>query len=294
MTRAMLLVNTLRARAERGTASRTLGCGQALLAGRPGGNLRCSDVASQRVAGGRRPSSWRGQASPATAPPLPARPLPASPSAGGGGAGPCRYAAARMDLRRLRAGEWWRRRRAWRCSCRCPALVRRQPTAHRRWESLAVIDVLLALVAASGVLLADRDGLAARARRADRARRRWSARRASSALVLVLLRVLDLPDGARDASGASGSALAGAARLVVGGAAGDARRAPVAAGPRRPTRPGARCRSRRDRDAPAPPPGTVSARARRRAHRRVRGRGRGCSPTWAARSAGARCSRPPG
>ena len=107
-------------RAREGTGSRTPGRRQAPLCGRPaGGNLhRCSGVASRRDAGKHRSKARRAVGHPPRQrPPTPVRPPPA-PSLAPGTAAPeaaraerrCsrprRYAARRMDLRRLRAGEW--------------------------------------------------------------------------------------------------------------------------------------------------------------------------------------------
>jgi hypothetical protein len=119
-----------------------------------------------------------------------------------------------MDLRRLRAGEWV-------AAASGVALLVSLflpwygPESRTAWESLAAIDVLLALVAATGVLLA-----IATATQAVPA-----VPIALSALVtfagifgvlLVLFRVLDLPDGASGREWALWLGLAGAVGIVAG------------------------------------------------------------------------------
>ena len=113
-----------------------------------------SDVASQRVAGKHRPSPRRAKASPAAARPSGPRSR-RLPQAGGGGAGTegRRYAArahGSAKAARRRMGGGGVRRGAARVAV--PAVVRADGVS--AWESLAAIDVLLAFVAASGVLLA--------------------------------------------------------------------------------------------------------------------------------------------
>ena len=109
-----------------------------------------SDVASQRVAGKHRPSLQAGQGFPRGGPPF-RPPLPATPAAGGGGAGtePGVTLPARWICEGSASANGWRRRPAWRCSCRCSAPSWYEPSASG-WESLAAIDVLLAFVAATG------------------------------------------------------------------------------------------------------------------------------------------------
>jgi multisubunit Na+/H+ antiporter MnhB subunit len=119
-----------------------------------------------------------------------------------------------MDLRRLRAGEWV-------AAASGVALLVSLflpwygPESRTAWESLTAIDVLLAFVAASGVLLA-----IATATHAVPA-----VPIALSALVtfagifgvlLVLFRVLDLPDGATGREWALWLGLAGAVGIVAG------------------------------------------------------------------------------
>jgi multisubunit Na+/H+ antiporter MnhB subunit len=119
-----------------------------------------------------------------------------------------------MDLRRLRAGEWV-------AAASGVALLVSLflpwygPESRTAWESLAAIDVLRAFVAASGVLLA-----IATATHAVPA-----VPIALSALVtfagifgvlLVLFRVLDLPDGTTGREWALWLGLAGAVGIVAG------------------------------------------------------------------------------
>jgi O-antigen/teichoic acid export membrane protein len=118
-----------------------------------------------------------------------------------------------MDLRRLRAGEWVA------AASGVALLVSLflpwyEPDASG-WESLAAIDVLLAFVAASGVLLAIVTAV----------QRVPAVPIATSALVsiagtfgvlLVLFRVIDLPDGAAGREWALWLGLAGAAGIAAG------------------------------------------------------------------------------
>jgi O-antigen/teichoic acid export membrane protein len=118
-----------------------------------------------------------------------------------------------MDLRRLRAGEWVA------AASGVALLVSLflpwyEPDASG-WESLAAIDVLLAFVAASGVLLAIVTAV----------QRVPAVPIATSALVsiagtfgvlLVLFRFADLPDGAAGREWALWLGLAGAAGIVAG------------------------------------------------------------------------------
>ena len=118
-----------------------------------------------------------------------------------------------MDLRRLGAGEWL-------AAASGVALLVSLflpwygPSANA-WESLAAIDILLAFVAASGVLLAIVTAV----------QRVPAVPIALSALVtlvgvfgvvLVLLRVLDLPDGVAGREWAIWLGLAGAIGVVAG------------------------------------------------------------------------------
>jgi hypothetical protein len=118
-----------------------------------------------------------------------------------------------MDLRRLRAGEWVA------AASGVTLLVSLflpwyEPSASG-WESLAAIDVLLAFVAASGVLLAIVTAV----------QRVPAVPIATSALVfisgtfgvlLVLFRLIDIPDGAAGREWALWLGLAGALGIVAG------------------------------------------------------------------------------
>ena len=119
-----------------------------------------------------------------------------------------------MDLRRLRAGEWVAAASgvALLVSLFLPWYGPESATA---WESLSAIDVLLAFVAATGVLLAI----------VTAAQRVAAIPIALSALVglasifgvlLVLFRMLDVPDGASGREWALWLGLAGAAGIGVG------------------------------------------------------------------------------
>ena len=175
-------------------------------------SVTCSDVASLRVAGKHRPS-LHGEA---TAPPR--RPRPSGPrprhslNAGGGGAG-TEVASRPMDLRRLGAGEWLA------AAAGVALLVSLflpwyGPSASG-WESLAAIDVLLAFVAASGVLLA----IVTAVQRVPAVPVALSALVALAGglgVLLVLWRVLDLPDGVAGREWAIWLGLAGALGIVAG------------------------------------------------------------------------------
>jgi hypothetical protein len=121
-----------------------------------------------------------------------------------------------MDLRRLRVGEWV-------AAASGVALLVSLflpwygPEGVTAWESLAVIDVLLALLAASAVLLA----VVTAAQSAPAVPIALSALVVIAGLVgilLVLFRVVDLPDGASGREWALWLGLAGAAGIVTGAA----------------------------------------------------------------------------
>jgi hypothetical protein len=135
-----------------------------------------------------------------------------------------------MDLRRLRTGEWvaaasgvallvslflpWYQPEV--CLTHSPGSPGVTDCSNfSGWESLAAIDVLLAFVAASGVLLAVVTAV----------QRVSAVPIATSALVsiagafgvlLVLYRVIDIPDGAAGREWALWLGLAGAAGVVAG------------------------------------------------------------------------------
>jgi hypothetical protein len=134
-----------------------------------------------------------------------------------------------MDLRRLRAGEWvaaasgvallvslflpWYRPEVCITSYRVPDVS--DCAGLTGWESLAAIDVLLAFVAASGVLLAIVTAV----------QRVPAVPIATSALVsiagvfgvvLVLFRLIDIPDGASGRDWALWLGLAGAVGIPAG------------------------------------------------------------------------------
>lgn len=119
-----------------------------------------------------------------------------------------------MDLRRLRAGEWV-------AAASGVALLVSLflpwygPGSATAWESLSAIDVLLAFVAATGVLLA----IVTAAQRVAAIPIALSALVALAAIVgvlLVLFRMLDVPDGASGREWALWLGLAGAAGIAVG------------------------------------------------------------------------------
>jgi hypothetical protein len=121
-----------------------------------------------------------------------------------------------MDLRRLRAGEWV-------AAASGVALLVSLflpwygPESRTAWESLAAIDVLLAFVAAAGVLLA----IAAATQPVPAVPIALAALVTFAGLfgvVLVLFRMLDLPDGATGREWALWLGLAGAAGIVAGAA----------------------------------------------------------------------------
>ncbi|MBA3262912.1 MAG: hypothetical protein H0T69_10685 [Thermoleophilaceae bacterium] len=121
-----------------------------------------------------------------------------------------------MDLRRLRAGEWL-------AAASGVALLASLflpwygPASVSGWESLAAIDVLLAFVAAAGVLLA----IVTAAQSVPAVPIALSTLVVIAGLVglvLVLFRVIDLPDGAIGRDWALWLGLAGAAGIVAGAA----------------------------------------------------------------------------
>ena len=119
-----------------------------------------------------------------------------------------------MDLRRLRAGEWVAAASgmALLVSLFLPWYGPQSVTA---WESLSAIDVLLAFVAATGVLLA----IVTAAQRVAAIPVALSALVALAAIVgvlLVLFRMIDIPDGASGREWALWLGLAGAAGILVG------------------------------------------------------------------------------
>jgi hypothetical protein len=118
-----------------------------------------------------------------------------------------------MDLRRLGAGEWM-------ASISGVVLVVSlflpwyEPSASG-WEALAAIDVLLALVAASGVLV----GIVTAVQRVPAVPIATSALvmiSGSFGVLLVLFRVIDLPNGAAGREWALWLGLAGAVGIAAG------------------------------------------------------------------------------
>ena len=125
-----------------------------------------------------------------------------------------------MDLRRLRAGEWVAAASgvALLVSLFLPWYGSDAPRAGSTasgWESLAAIDVLLAFVAASGVLLA----IVTAAQSVPAVPIALSGLVTFTGLVgvlLVLIRAADLPDGASGREWALWLGLVGAAGIVAG------------------------------------------------------------------------------
>jgi len=134
-----------------------------------------------------------------------------------------------MDLRRLRAGEWVAAVSGvallvslflpWYEFDLCAVLVSELGTSDcptmTGWEALAAIDVLLAFVAASGVLV----GIVTAVQRVPAVPIATSALVAISGtfgVLLVLYRVIDMPDGAAGREWALWLGLAGAAGIVAG------------------------------------------------------------------------------
>ena len=123
-----------------------------------------------------------------------------------------------MDLRRLRAGEWIAAASgaALLVSLFVPWYGAAEDTLSA-WESLAALDVLLAFVAAAGVLLA----IVTAAQGAPAVPIALSAFVTFAGLfgvVLVLIRLLDVPGDALGREWGPWLALAGAAGTVAGGA----------------------------------------------------------------------------
>jgi peptidoglycan/LPS O-acetylase OafA/YrhL len=119
-----------------------------------------------------------------------------------------------MDLRRLRAGEWLAAMSgiALLASLFLPWY---EPESVSGWEALTAIDVLLAFVAASGVLLA----IVTANQRVPAVPVALSALIAlfgALGAILVLIRVLDLPDWADGREWALWLGLAGAVGIVAG------------------------------------------------------------------------------
>jgi hypothetical protein len=118
-----------------------------------------------------------------------------------------------MDLRRLRAGEWLAGASG--VTLLGSLFLPWYEPATSGWESLAAIDVLLAFVAASGVLLA----IVTAVQRVPAVPIATSALVSIAgvfAVLLVLYRVLDIPDGAVGREWALWLGLAGAAGIVAG------------------------------------------------------------------------------
>jgi hypothetical protein len=129
-----------------------------------------------------------------------------------------RYAAGRMDLRRLRVGEWL-------AAVSGAALLvslflpwyGAGGGSSTAWEALAVLDILIALVAASAVVLL----VVTATQRVPAVPIALSACVTFAGAIgvgLVLIRVASLPDGADGREWALWLGLAGAVGIVVGGA----------------------------------------------------------------------------
>ena len=206
-----------------GTDSRTPGCRQARTGAATafGGNLSCrSGVASQRVAG-KAPSEQ--QAGPRLPPrrlppfrPARSRRLPQPGAAAPGHAAPATL-RARMDLRRLRrSGDWLAAASG--VALLVSLFLPWYGPDERVGLGVAGRDRRPARVRCRGRRPArDRDRRAARAGRADRALGAGGARRPVGVL-LVLFRVLDLPDGASGREWALWLGLAGAVGVAAGAA----------------------------------------------------------------------------
>jgi hypothetical protein len=159
----------------------------------------------------------RGQASPAKAPPFrPARSRRTPSIAGGGGAGSTAGTLSpSMDLRRLGAGEWLAGISGLALLASLFLPWYEVSGTATGWESLTAIDVVLALVAISGVLLA----IVTATQRVPAVTVALSALISlfgSVGVILVLLRVLDIPDWAGGREWALWLGLAGAVGIVAG------------------------------------------------------------------------------
>jgi multisubunit Na+/H+ antiporter MnhB subunit len=118
-----------------------------------------------------------------------------------------------MDLRRLRTGEWVAAASG--AALLVSLFMPWYEPSTTAWESLAAIDVLLAFVAASGVLLA----IATATHAVPAVPIALSALVTFAGLLgvlLLLFRVLDLPDGATGREWALWLGLAGAVGIVAG------------------------------------------------------------------------------
>ncbi|MEA2330824.1 MAG: hypothetical protein QOH58_962 [Thermoleophilaceae bacterium] len=125
-----------------------------------------------------------------------------------------------MDLRRLRAGEWIAAASgaALLGSLFAPWYGRAQAARLSAWEALGATDVLLAFLAASGVLLA----VVTATQRVPAVPIALAALVTLAGLagvLLVLLRALNLPDAAAGREWGLWLGLAGAGGIVLGGAA---------------------------------------------------------------------------
>jgi hypothetical protein len=133
-----------------------------------------------------------------------------------GAAAPVR--SARMDPRRLRGGEWIAAASG--VALLVSLLLPWYGVGHATltaWQSLAIVDIVLAVIAASGVLLAIvTAGQAGPA--VSIALSGLVTLAGLVGVVLVLIRVLDIPDGAAGREWALWLGLAGAVGLVLGGA----------------------------------------------------------------------------
>jgi hypothetical protein len=159
-------------------------------------------------------AAWRGIAIPAAAPSIPVPPA-SGVSLTPGAAAPG-YAPGPMDLRRLHPGEWIAAASglALLVSLFLPWYDAGDDSVSA-WDALAVTDVLLAIVAAAGVLLA----IVTATQRVPAVPIALSAvvvLVGLVGLVLVVIRVLALPDGADGRDWALWLGLAGAAGIVVG------------------------------------------------------------------------------
>jgi hypothetical protein len=118
-----------------------------------------------------------------------------------------------MDLRRLRAGEWVAAASG--VALLVSLFLPWYEPSTSAWESLAAIDVLLAFVAASGVLLA----IVTAVQRVPAVPIATSALVAISGgfgVLLVLYRLIDIPNGAAGREWALWLGLAGALGIVAG------------------------------------------------------------------------------